>query len=323
VVFIHAWGQPNPQAYGGWIEHLARKGNLVLFPKYQEVNRTRPADASASAAGLLKDALAALADDADAKPDTRKVAVVGHLAGAAVATNLAATAKEKGLPQPALLFALMPGGIASDPKSRGVLLADLKDIDSSTLIVTMIGDRDANASDRASKRIIKETENVPPNRKLFVRALSDDHGFPVLSATLSSPGAAKPAYDAAQIKIPPDPPRDPKAPRERSQWRWSADMSLTGEQTVLANQLIAGATDALDYMGYWKALDMALQAAFSGKDAAALKDDPAFVDMGRWSDGWPVKRLAAETPRTDASPPQAPRKTSAPSLMPVPSKKRR
>ncbi|HKG82516.1 MAG TPA: alpha/beta hydrolase [Beijerinckiaceae bacterium] len=323
VVFIHAWGQPNPQAYGGWIEHLARKGNLVLFPKYQEVNRTRPADASVSAAGLVKDALAALADDADAKPDLRKVAVVGHLAGAAVATNLAATAKEKGLPQPALLFALMPGGIASDPKSRGVLLADLKDIDRSTLIVTMIGDREANASDRASKRIIKEAENVPPNRKLFVRALSDDHGFPVLSATLSSPGAAKPAYDAAQIKIPPDPPRDPKAPRERSQWRWSADMSLTGEQTVLANQLIAGATDALDYMGYWKALDMALQAAFSGKDAAALKDDSAFVDMGRWSDGWPVKRLAAETPRTDTSPPQAPRKTSAPSLMPVPSKKRR
>ena len=49
---------------------------------------------------------------------------------------------------------------------------------------------------------------------------------------------------------------------------------------MLANQLIAGATDALDYMEYWKALDMALQAAFSGKDAAALKDDPAFVTWG-------------------------------------------
>ncbi len=156
----------------------------------------------------------------------------------------------------------------------------------------MIGDRDANASDRASKRIIKEAENVPPNRKLFVRALSDDHGFPVLSATLSSPGAAKPAYDAAQIKIPPDPPRDPKAPRERSQWRWSADMSLTGEQTVLANQLIAGATDALDYMGYWKALDMALQAAFSGKDAAALKDDPGLRRHGALE-----RRLAGEASR--------------------------
>ena len=222
VVFIHAWGQPNPQAYGGWIEHLARKGNLVLFPKYQEVNRTRPADASASAAGLIKDALAALADDADAKPDLRKVAVSAISPERPSPTNLAASRQGEGpAGAEALLFALMPGGIASDPKSRGILLEDLRTIDRSTLIVTMSGDRDANASDRASRRIIKEAENVPPNRKLFMRARSDDHGFPVLSATLSSPGAAKPDYDAAQIKIPPDPPRDPKAPRERSQWRWT------------------------------------------------------------------------------------------------------
>ena len=44
-----------------------------------------------------------------------------------------------------------------------------------------------------------------------------------------------------------------------------ADMSLTGEQTVLADQLIAGATDALDYMGYWKALDMALAGGVLGQ----------------------------------------------------------
>ncbi len=23
VAFLHAWGAPNPQAYGGWIDHLA------------------------------------------------------------------------------------------------------------------------------------------------------------------------------------------------------------------------------------------------------------------------------------------------------------
>ena len=323
VVFKHAWGQPNPQAYGGWIEHLARKGNLVLFPKYQEVNRIRPADASGVAASLVKDALATLAEDAQAKPDTDKVAYAGHLAGAAVALNLAATAKAEGLPAPKLVFVLMPGGIASDAKSRGVQLADLKELDASTLLVAMIGDKEASASDRASKRILREAENVPANRKLFVRTLSDDHGFPSLSATLFSPGAAKTAYDAAAIKIPPDPPRDPKAPRERSGWKWTADMALTGEQTVLANQLNAAATDALDYMGYWKALDMALAAAFSGKDATALRDNPAFVDMGRWSDGWPVKRLFAETPKTEPTKPTVTRKMSAPTLMPVPSMRRR
>ncbi len=324
VVFLHAWGQPNPQAYGAWIEHLARKGNLVLFPKYQEVNRIRPADASKRAATLVKEALAMLAEDAQARPDLQKVAYAGHLAGAAVALNLAATAKAEELPAPKLVFLLMPGGIASDPKSRGVLLADLKELDPATLLVTMIGDKDASASDRASKRILREAANVPTNRKLFVRTLSDDHGFPSLSATLFSPGAAKTAYDAATIKIPPEPPRDPKAPRERSTWKWTADMALTGEQTVLANHLIGATTDTLDYMAYWKAFDMALDAALSGKDAAWLRDNPAFVDMGRWSDGWPVKRLYAETPKTEANPtPGVTRKTSAPTLMPVPSKGRR
>ncbi|MFD0938855.1 alpha/beta hydrolase, partial [Methylobacterium trifolii] len=69
VVFLHGWGAVNPQSYGAWIDHLARQGYLVLFPRFQEVNRTRPADASANAEARLTEALGALAADADAKPD--------------------------------------------------------------------------------------------------------------------------------------------------------------------------------------------------------------------------------------------------------------
>jgi hypothetical protein len=45
--------------------------------------------------------------------------------------------------------------------------------------------------------------------------------------------------------------------------------------------------------------------------------------MGRWSDGWPVKRLYAEVPSTEQKAPAVTRKTSAPTLMPVPTKGRR
>ncbi len=319
VVFMHAWGAVNPQIYGGWIEHLARKGNLVLFPKYQEVNRIRPADATEFAAKLVKDAFTALASDEQAKPDPGKVAVLGHLAGAAVAVNLAALAKEHDLPVPKLIFAIMPGGIASEPNGRGVVLADLAKIDAGTMLVTLIGDREAAPSDRAARRILRETTSIPPDRKLFVRALSDSHGFPSLSATLSSPGAVKAAYDAAALKIPPDPPRDPKAPRER--WRWTADMALSGEQTVLVNQLNIATTDSLDYFAYWKTFDMAFAAALAGKTGESLRDDDKFTDMGRWSDGWPVKRLYAETPRAEAGAP-AQRREVSPAMLPVPSKRR-
>jgi pimeloyl-ACP methyl ester carboxylesterase len=321
VVLLHAWGATNPQTYGGWIEHLARKGYLVLYPRFQETGRTRPADATANAAGLVKDALAELASDAEARPDLGRVAFVGHAAGSAIAINLAALAKAEGLPLPKLVFLAMPGGIASDPKSRGIQLADLSQVDPATMLITIIGDREFRAADAAARRILRETTEVPPNRKVFMRALSDDHGFPTLSATLASPGSSKEAYDGAKIRIQPDPPGDPRAQLKAKQ-KWSPDMVLSGEQSVLVAQLGSNATDTLDYLAYWKILDMALAAAFSGKDAQALRADPGLTDMGRWSDGWPVKRLSAADPPKAEAPAPAKVAPVAPVKAP-PSRKRR
>ena len=83
-------------------------------------------------------------------------------------------------------------------------------------------------------------------------------------------------------------------------------MALTGEQTILAAQLANNGTDTLDYLAFWKTLDLALEAAFAGKDAAALKADPRLVDMGTWSDGWPVRRLSAEHPKAEGAADQKP-----------------
>lgn len=310
VVLFHSWGAANPQFYGGWIEHLARKGHLVLFPRFQDVNRTRPAEATARAAGLIKDALDALAEDPEARPDRGRVAYIGHLAGAAIALNLAADAKADELPGPKLVMAVMPGGIASDEKSRGILLEDLSAIAPSTLLITMSGDRDYLPTDRAARRILKETTGIPASRKLFMRVGSDDHGFPTITATLASPGSPKADYDATAIKLQPDPPKDPK--QKGPAWRWSADMALTGEQTVLTGQLGSNPTDSLDHRAYWKTFDMAAEAAFAGKDTASLRNNPTFVDMGTWSDGWPVRRLSAELPKSEgaeeAKPERGPRR---------------
>jgi len=303
VVFLHSWGAVNPALYGGWIEHLARKGHLVLFPRFQEVNRSRPADASALAASLIKGALEALAEDPSAKPDLRRVAFIGHSAGVPIALNVAAGAKESELPAPRLILGVMPGGIASNEKERGILLRDLSTIDASTLLITMSGDRDYLPSDRASRRILQEAIAVPTTRKLFMRVSSDDHGYPALTATLASPGSPKSDYDASAIKLPADPPRDPK---QKSTWRWSADMALTGPQTILTQQLGNNGTDTLDYLAFWKTFDMAADAAFSGRDAAALARDPKFVDMGNWSDGWPVRRLSAQMPKVEGQEEQKP-----------------
>jgi dienelactone hydrolase len=309
IVLLPAWGAVNPQIYGGLIDHLARKGYLVLWPRFQELGKTRPGDATANAVTLVKEAFAALADDPNARPDTARVAVIGHSAGAAIAANIAALAKSEGLPVPKLVLGLMPGGVAKDAKSRGIVLAELQQIDPATLLITMSPDRDHLPADRTGRRILKEAANVPVERKIFMRALSDAHGYPAFSATLASPAAVNEAYDGGKITIPPDPKGDPRAERMRRQ-KWSADMVLTGEQTVLVQQLANNGTDTLDWLGYWKTIELAATAAFAGKDGQALRNDPALTDMGRWSDGWPVKRLVAETPRPETAAPAS--RTGAP-----------
>lgn len=300
VVFLHAWGAPNPQAYGGWIDHLARTGALVIFPRFQDLNRTRPADASATAERLLKSALSDLSADPEAKPDPKRVAIIGHLAGAPIAANIAADAVEQGLPVPRLVFTVMPGGIASDARARGVVLRDLSRIAPETLVITVIGDRDARAADLAARRLLRETSGVSSERKLFLRALSDDHGFPALTATLASPASVDPAYDGGAIKVPPEPPRDPKQPA--APFKWTPDMALTGEQSTLVSQINNARADSLDFLAYWKTFDLAAAAAFAGNDASTLKSNPRFSDMERWADGWPVKRLVVETPRATSAP---------------------
>lgn len=296
VVFFHSWGAVNPALYGGFINHLARKGYLVVFPRFQDVNRSRPADASGLAETLIHDALTTLADDPQAQPDVNRVAFIGHSAGVPIALNVAAGVGETKLPAPKLIFGLVPGGIASGEKERGILLRDLSTIDASTLLIAMSGDRDNQPSDRASRQIFMAANAVPATRKLFMRAGSDDHGYPALTATIAFPGSPKPDYDASAIKLPADPPRDPK---QKNTWKWSADMSLTGPQTILTQQLGSNATDTLDYLALWKTFEMAADAAFAGKDAAVLAHDPKFVDMGNWSDGWPVRRLSAQMPKTE------------------------
>jgi dienelactone hydrolase len=297
AIVLHGWGVVNPQSYGAWIDHLVRQGWLVLFPRFQDVNRTRPADAPGIAESLVKAALAELAADGEAKPDTARVALIGHLAGAPIAMDMAANAAGRGLPVPKLIFAATPGGIASGPKSRGIALGDLSAINAATIIVAMVGDKDTRAADLAAKRLLREASAVPADRKLFVRILSDDHGFPALTATLAAPAGIDAAYDGGAIKPGADPKDAPKDASKPPPFRWSADMALTGEQQTLVSQVNVARVDALDYLGFWKTFDLASAAAFEGSDATALKNNPQLADMARWSDGWPVKRLFVETPR--------------------------
>src|SRR4051794_33801759 len=45
VLFLHGWGATTPSYYRPWLEHLAREGNVVLYPRYQDAIVTPPQEA--------------------------------------------------------------------------------------------------------------------------------------------------------------------------------------------------------------------------------------------------------------------------------------
>lgn len=155
IIFCHGWSAMDPGPYLAWIEHLARRGNIVLYPRYQATIATPPEVFTPSAIVAVKDALKTLESDEHVKPDTTKFASVGHSYGGIIAANLAALAKEQGLPPIKAVAAYEPGS-----NGFGKPYADYALIPKDTLLICMYGDDDKFVGDRDAKRIFNEAVNV-------------------------------------------------------------------------------------------------------------------------------------------------------------------
>src|SRR5690606_17809621 len=102
VVFLHGWGGMNPVHYGAWIEHLVRRGHTVVYPRYQDSLRVRPA-------AMVEYAVAAVRYAFRRLGGPTRWAAIGHSLGGTIAANLAARSAAAGLRPPALVLAVEPG----------------------------------------------------------------------------------------------------------------------------------------------------------------------------------------------------------------------
>jgi acetyl esterase/lipase len=185
VIFSHGWGAMNTNSYSAWLEHIVRRGNIVIYPRFQGSLRTPPAEMSSNAITATAAALKRLqTEEGHVRPQLDKVCAVGHSAGGNISAGIAARAASKGLPVMKAVMCVEPG------KSWGPIPIPLDDVSSmpaSTLLLTIVGDQDQVVKDIDAKRIINESVLVPAQNKNFVRMISDDHGEPALKATHFSP----------------------------------------------------------------------------------------------------------------------------------------
>lgn len=174
----------HPASYRGWVNHLARRGNIVVYPRYQEKLLTPPAEYSDNTAAALRAALAILARPGRVAPDLERVAVVGHSAGGVGAVNYTVRAQSEGLPIPKAAMIVEPG----QGMEGGIKLVPMDDcakIPESVRLLVVVGDSDGMVGTGCARTIWQDTKHV--RDRSFVTVQSDEYGTPPLKANHLSP----------------------------------------------------------------------------------------------------------------------------------------
>lgn len=259
VVLIHGYGGYNPMIYGDWIRHLVRRGNIVIFPRYQRnLFFPRPGRFGDHNARAIRDALQELEHEKYVRPIADYLIVAGHSYGGVVSADLGVNYKSYGIPQPKAILLCAPG---SGPL-KGGRLKSYEGMPEDTKLVIMASEGDNIVGDEFA-RLVFETAVHTPQRNLLYQ-YRDSLG---LGAGHSQCYAVNLDYDTGR--------RSPTAKRALNYAR----------------------CNTLDYNGYWKILDALISCVRDGDYCRyALGNTLEQRNLGYWSNGRPVKELEVITP---------------------------
>jgi acetyl esterase/lipase len=178
VIVLHGSGASDADAYLAWIEHLVRRGAVVIFPLYERGTSTGYEGYGRNLQDDVRGGLETL--EREGVPvDLTRVAVVGHSLGAEQAVVYAASAAAAGLPVPTAVMSIVPWCQSAEGACLGV---DLGAIPASTRLL-LVTEAEDPSSTAAVARIWGELGGVPLDNRDVVTLVTDVHGRPALLAT--------------------------------------------------------------------------------------------------------------------------------------------
>lgn len=274
VFFHHGWRGTNPLNFGVWIDHLVRQGVVVVYPVYQDPDRTPPREALQRALEADRAAFRRLSGPGHVRPDGGKVLSFGFSMGASISVGLAASAGRLGLPPVRGLLLLHPGDarhVAVGREARSIL-GGVRSVPRETWVVVLTGDEDRLVGDQTARDILGRLCHLPPDRRIWWRLRTGRQGHLQAVAGHGAPGAPDPRYDFG--------PDGNACPAVIPSGDWPAR---------------SRSLNLLDLYGYWRWGDALLDAVRSGlPDMPVPGPWPDPASMGRWPDGSPFP--AAEVP---------------------------
>lgn len=289
VFFHHGWQGMDPKNYGALIDHLARAGDVVLFPVYQDSDTTSPQIVVANVAAAERDALVEL-EKRGITPDTERVVYFGYSMGAAISLKLAVSAGAEHLPWPQALVLAAPGDayhVARGANAKSIWPA-VGELRSTLPIAIVTGATDKAIGLPAGRKLALAlcASAVRPDRRVLLVLSGDEHAGKKVSAGHGSPGAPDSRYDF---------------PLEMPVHR--VPLHIAGrngfEESASLNQL--------DFFGYWKVLDAVIGSLTAAPSTSRSyvpppivfrKGTPGQTYMGTWPDGTPFRPAHVEGPCT-------------------------
>ena len=267
VVFIHGLGETNPKLYGAFIKHLVRKGNIVIYPRYQtDLNSDNSTFNDSCARGILR-GLDTIQTAGHVQGRLQNFFILGHSVGGILTANMTMLYQEYGLPKPLGAFSMQPG-------ASGFLSPDYSSFPSDVPYLIMVSENDLIVGTDPGYTLFDQTVNAPTSHKNLVHTYSDNHGTPAVTASHFDPLAGDTDFDNGETNI-----------------------------FILASG--NGPVDAFEYYCSWKLQDALMDCALHGTNCEyAFGDTPEQHGMGNWSDGTPVRILEITPSATSSVPDQ-------------------
>lgn len=262
VVFNHGYGSYNPMIYGQWIRHLVRRGNIVIFPRYQRNLFTPgPEKFAGNVATAIRDAFLELRAGDHVRPAAGPLVMAGHSYGGTIAAFLAIHYADYGIPQPQGVLLVSPG---TGP-FKGGRLDSYEAMPADTRLLIVVSNDDKVVGDELGELIFSTAIHTP--QRNLLRQFADGHGDPPVQAGHNQAYALDTNFDNGRHNI------------------------------SYQRALLVATLDAVDYYGYWKLFDSLLACTRSGQYCdCAFGNTSQQRSLGRWSDGTPVRELDVRLP---------------------------
>jgi acetyl esterase/lipase len=188
IVFNHGIGAMVPFWYQTWINHIVKRGNIVVYPRYQQTMLLGIYHFYSNAITAVKNAINELEQGDHVKPELDHFAIVGHSLGGGITCDIATLAESEGVPIPKAIM----------PVQAGFQQTNLSLIPGPTLMIVIYGEDDPIAEEWREKQIYYGADKIPLENKDFVTQVTDTYGYPDLIADHSAP--LTPAIPLAGLK---------------------------------------------------------------------------------------------------------------------------